>query len=327
MSQSSVNCSPKRPPKRFLKKGEGLKRFAAYKPPLPVSTSQLQRRQTFVKFKQDLKKSNPSYPDLPEDDSINLSTEVPKIAPPKIMHTPLRPMRTALGTSNFNSPYVVTPDFRGLNEITQKSFNRKVTFVQPPSAKKISFRKPATPSPVKSPVAQEESPPRRYNLRGSRKPSVNLIAPAKETKKSRRQAKAVVERHITPAKVPLIESDDTPLTETTLTPPSVIDTPVIETPVIDPRKSHEMPRVIESSPPTPGNMTLALERHIQQIEAALGELKRKIIPEAANTRIKKKTAREGPSVLTDSSIRSIYHTLVDDVAKLGSKFDEINLKR
>lgn len=90
--------SETQPPKKFLKKGEGLKRFAAYNPPLPVATNKCQRRQTFVKFKLDnqlKKQTSASFipPEILYNESINLSTEIPKIAPPKIMHTPVRPVR------------------------------------------------------------------------------------------------------------------------------------------------------------------------------------------------------------------------------------------
>lgn len=93
------------PPKRFLRKGEGLKRFAAYKPPLPGTVKKVERRQTFVRFRMDQAKTitrrEPAHfipPEILNDDSINLSTEIPKIAPPKIIHTPIRPSRHALGT-------------------------------------------------------------------------------------------------------------------------------------------------------------------------------------------------------------------------------------
>lgn len=101
LSQNS-NC----PPKRFLRKGEGLKRFAAYKPPLPTTVKKVERRRTFVKFnldvhnKANVKREPPLHflpPEILNDDSINLSTEIPKIAPPKIIHTPIRPNRNALG--------------------------------------------------------------------------------------------------------------------------------------------------------------------------------------------------------------------------------------
>lgn len=194
MSQQNIMVTPGQP-KRFLKKGEGLKRFAAYKPPLPASTNKIQRRQTFVKFKHEsrTKNLNSIYPDLPSDDSINLSTEIPKIPPPKIMHTPIRPNRTALGPLvNFstNTP-LMTPTLRE-SESCERQFTRKVAFIQPTNEKKISFegfRRPATPSPHPSPVTLPPegqssnddvsptssspvdviTPPKRYNLRGARR--------------------------------------------------------------------------------------------------------------------------------------------------------------
>lgn len=84
-----------RTPKKFLKKGEGLKRFAAYKPPLPKVTAK-KIRQTIVKFdlKNNYSEEKSCYlPDILLDDSKNLSMEVPPIPPPKIVHTPMRPTR------------------------------------------------------------------------------------------------------------------------------------------------------------------------------------------------------------------------------------------
>jgi hypothetical protein len=101
MSQDQNEVINTGPPKRFLRKGEGLKRFAAYKPPLPTTAKKAERRQTFVRFRLDTNKSNTKRepplhfipPEILNDDSINLSTEIPKIAPPKIIHTPVRPNR------------------------------------------------------------------------------------------------------------------------------------------------------------------------------------------------------------------------------------------
>lgn len=105
MSQDQNGVIQAGPPKRFLRKGEGLKRFAAYKPPLPATAKKVERRQTFVRFKLDrssaiVTKETVHFipPEILNDDSINLSTEIPKIAPPKIIHTPIRPNRNALGT-------------------------------------------------------------------------------------------------------------------------------------------------------------------------------------------------------------------------------------
>lgn len=100
--------------RRFLKKGEGLKRFAAYKAPLPTTVKKMERRKTFVKFnlvnqsKMKSSQDSPLHflpPEILNDDSINLSTEIPVIPPPKIMHTPVRPKRQALVTmTNLSSP-------------------------------------------------------------------------------------------------------------------------------------------------------------------------------------------------------------------------------
>jgi len=259
--QSIVTCSG--PPKKFLKKGEGLKRFAAYKPPPPVSTNKFQRRQTFVKFKLDnrIKPSHFIDPELLSNESINLSTEIPKIAPPKIMHTPVRPNRQALGAlkpSAFNcyasrnhrsdqNP-IKSPSMRDRASLTQRpsnsdrlelfeatyqeagvkndrSITRKIVSVQTGNPDRMisfdGFRKPLTPDAQQTPppvvqldptepnqnihstIKQEETAPRRYNLRGSRKtnsesmnkPEVK-VTQRKEPKRTKRQLKAVVERHI-----------------------------------------------------------------------------------------------------------------------------------
>lgn len=243
------------PPKKFLKKGEGLKRFAAYRPPLPLSTNKMfQRRQTFVKFKLhsnnkggDTESDTSSFPysDILSNESINLSTEIPKMAPPKIMHTPIRPDRKALGAlrpSNFNSQYDTATSEELNYPMHEKNIVRKLSSVQPAAMNKMisfnGFRKPHTPGPCitppsSSPVAQarliKEAPKlerkskatlnfpqasednvrelKRYNLRGSRKPANdntqvkndNTTTQKKEPRKTRRQMKAVVERHISPA--------------------------------------------------------------------------------------------------------------------------------
>ena len=76
-----------------------------------------ERRQTFVRFRFDESKNlntkrepaNFIPLEILNDDSINLSTEIPKIAPPKIIHTPIRPNRQALGTIlNGNSMFSST---------------------------------------------------------------------------------------------------------------------------------------------------------------------------------------------------------------------------
>lgn len=123
MSQSSTEGTYGQP-KSFLKKGEGLKRFAAYKPPLPkvnlnISDDKNQRRQTFVKFKLEhmLSKENQDnfkHPNILNDKNINLATEIPKIPPPKILHTPVKPTRQALGgikPSLLNSQTPYQPPF------------------------------------------------------------------------------------------------------------------------------------------------------------------------------------------------------------------------
>lgn len=118
--QNEVTCTG--PPRRFLRKGEGLKRFAAYKPPLPSTVKKVERRQTFVRFKMDLNKSSverePAHfipPEILNDDSINLSTEIPKIAPPKIMHTPIRPNRQPLSTIRPNGQTIDPPSSPSLS--------------------------------------------------------------------------------------------------------------------------------------------------------------------------------------------------------------------
>lgn len=118
-------------PKKFLKKGEGLRRFAAYNPLPPMTTKKEDhRRKTFVKFKIDT-----FYPDILNDESLNLSTEIPTIPPPKIIHTPIKPSRQALGAYNYNEERV---------------------------PQQIAPKKPEEPKP-------EPAPSKRYNLRGGRK--------------------------------------------------------------------------------------------------------------------------------------------------------------
>lgn len=143
--QQSQNAPCPRPPKKFLRKGEGLKRFAAYKPPLPIiSNNKFQRRQTFVKFKL-------GYVDLLPDDSVNLSTEVPKIAPPKIMHTPMRPNRQALGT-------IRSTNLESQNQIcaAPKRYNLRIRDTQP-TTKTKEIRRPKRQ--VKAIVERHISPP------------------------------------------------------------------------------------------------------------------------------------------------------------------------
>lgn len=177
MSQQSLS-SPQERPKKFLKKGEGLKRFAAYRPPLPKSTIKANRRQTFsrtVKFDS----KSPTIagffdPVQYGEDVDNLSTEIPKVAPPKIMHTPIRPNRSALGpinSSQFNYSNYTTPmkDYfnspsknlgsLGPNDfLNEKNLTRKVTQVQPRVNRKISyegFRRPSTPKVLAKSEKQE----------------------------------------------------------------------------------------------------------------------------------------------------------------------------
>lgn len=400
MSQPSITATPGQP-KRFLKKGEGLKRFAAYKPPLPVSTNKAVRRQTFVKFKLESKSKNTNsiYPDLPSDDSINLSTEIPRIPPPKIMHTPIRPNRTALGplaTPNTNTPFITTPTLRGYGVEHERNFTRKVTFIQPSDEKRISFegfRRPNTPSPHQSPVTQQletqsseeyvspksnepmdvTTPPKRYNLRGSRKTACNTamstVAPTKvQSKKPRRQMRAVVERHITP---PSESTEQQPVTESelednmssllrkieerkaSLEEDATSDTD-LNTPLEDAvAEDHTTPINInclrvtptfDLSTPSPGSCILALGQHIQRIEDTVNELKRKtenctcgaglaVVEQATSGRATRKTTRAKanretrPSAETDKSTPRILNALVDEVAQLKSKFDEINIRR
>lgn len=132
LEQNYINNEP---PRRFLKKGEGLKRFAAYKPPLPTTTKKpIERRQTFVRFRLDQNKlkTNPVAhfipPEILNDDSINLSTEIPKIAPPKIIHTPIRPNRHALGTlTNESHLFTDTKIDRNIDSLYKKIEEKKVS--------------------------------------------------------------------------------------------------------------------------------------------------------------------------------------------------------
>lgn len=199
-----MSVSPSNPPKKFLKKGEGLKRFAAYNPPLPTTSKKVgQRRKTFVKFKLDT-----FYPDILNDESINLSTEIPKIAPPKIIHTPIKPSRQALGAYNYSdsrsSSVTSEPcpstddenDFKDLEEAATKSvfcersniegqdtdnlhdraLTRKITSIRTNTQKMISFhglRKSdvTTPPEKAAPVAPPNAPTRTGQLSKDVEPS------------------------------------------------------------------------------------------------------------------------------------------------------------
>lgn len=117
--------------RNFLRRGEGLKRFGEYNPPLPTTLKKVERRKTFVKFAEP-KDTLKFLPKEIFEDSINLSTEIPKIAPPKIIHTPLRPKRHALGTIinqdssiNFDTP---TPPPK--NNTCVSSMSRRISSIQ-----------------------------------------------------------------------------------------------------------------------------------------------------------------------------------------------------
>lgn len=212
MSQESIINECKQP-KKFLKKGEGLKRFAAFKPPLPVTGRKSERRQTFVKFKLD----NNIYSKILDDDSINLSTEIPKIPPPKIMHTPIRPrthIHGALRPIPFNVPedsmeqQFATPPHSLSPPLPALAKHQKLTKSQTLVDSAVSLKTNTTATTrQKSARHREQSEQgnnvetKRYNLRGSRKqtPESNSTQQPKDAKKTigrARKIKAVVERHV-----------------------------------------------------------------------------------------------------------------------------------
>lgn len=171
---SEPNSCSTGPPKKFLKKGEGLKRFAAFKPPIPVTAHKVERRQTYVKFKLDnsgTKKSPDSHflhPDILDDESINLSTEVPKIAPPKIMHTPVRPQHGK------NNNHFLRPNTPPLSSRAPPPRSPSPPTPSPP---------PASPSPPRQPLqAKKISPP---NPPSSPEALTQPIQPARVTRSTK----------------------------------------------------------------------------------------------------------------------------------------------
>lgn len=410
LHSSSLTCSC--PPKKFLKKGEGLKRFAAYKPPLPMTASKLGRRQTFVKFKLH-DKNQPTFipPQILNDESINLSTEIPKIAPPKIMHTPIRPNRQALGAirpatlnvcDEYDSDehYFATPhtyprghenglstdnaksttdssDKRMPQALLEKNLSRKIATITPTGPNKMisfnGFRKPATPSPrpspspvaqppKASPVSRSKEPARRYNLRGGKKAGGDEPPVQKrETRRAKRQIKAIVERHISPhhsehehedqEKIPeysesqikgnidnllhriekrkeALEEDRSPIN-------------------IQPAKVAANLRVSDLSSPSPGNCILALGLQIQQIESTVNELRERIKncecgkllspSEAPSKKSTRKTTRSKASTTSTTTRPSAYADnnttpkiltcLVEEVSQLKARLDEMSLRQ
>lgn len=434
MSQSSTNTSPHSsitcscPPKKFLKKGEGLKRFAAYRPPLPMTASKLGRRQTFVKFKlhEDTKINQPSFipPEILNDESINLSTEIPKIAPPKIMHTPIRPNRLALGAlrptafnvhdydsdenmfatplsyprghENGSSTELISskqsqsgPIDKVPQALLEKNLSRKIATITPKGPSKMisfnGFRKPKTPSPrstpppvaqpVKenfvresikpAPVAILKGPTRRYNLRGSRKPAADedngddaciKDTLKREPRRTKRQIKAIVERHISPPSKQCVQQQECVVEIPQLSESQIkgnIDNLLhrIEkkketleegcTQAIHPIKGPSL-RVSDLSSPSPGNCISALGQQIQQIQSTVNELKERMKncrcgnllspSEAPSKRPTRKTTRSKaneqtrPSAYADNSTPKILSCLVDEVSQLKARLDEMSLR-
>lgn len=416
MSQSS-NTSPHSsitsscPPKKFLKKGEGLKRFAAYKPPPPMTATKLGRRQTFVKFKlHDRNQSSFIPPELLNDESINLSTEIPKIAPPKIMHTPIRPNRQALGalrptTLNFydydsdehmfdrtpqeyprgheNGTTIDCPrslDAKVPKAIIEKNLSRKVATITPKDPNKMisfhGFRKPATPSPLPAPqpVAQPvrtevraspgtkpNEPSRRYNLRGSRKAlagddEVGKDVQKRETRRTKRQIKAIVERHISPPPKKISHeqesSEEAPKFSESQIKKNIdnllqkierkkesleeASEPISAHPIIGTTM-----RVSDLSTPSPGNCILALGLQIQQIESTVNELQERMKncecgcmfspSEAPSKRFTRKTTRSKandktrPSANADNTTPKLLTCLLDEMTQLRARVDEMTL--
>lgn len=357
MSQESLTCSK---PKKFLKKGEGLKRFAAYNPPLPLTAHK--KRETFVKFNLE----NNIYAEILKNDSINLSTEIPKIPPPKIMHTPVRPISRTLGAlraipfnvqggqDEFLAPL---PPPRKTNSppiptLAKRSGNCK-------AATKTSETREILAEKVARAQELEPKEPKRYNLRGSRRANTNNEEePQKEAKRTgRRKLRAVVERHVgvaTPVEqsqptntigsesqingeldhlLKKIEDKKTSMAEMTN---SDHDDQTDHDSV---RSSLPTNRTYDLSTSSPKVCLHELGQQIQQIQATANELKDRIryhergvptsVEHAPTTRSSRRAiTHPKPSVGSTLTLDSdIICNLLDGIAVLSEKFDNINLRK
>lgn len=310
------------PPRKFLKKGEGLKRFAAYRPPLPFSANKFQRRQTFVKFNLDQNKlkeyeSNFLHPDILTNDSINLSTEIPKIAPPKIMHTPVRPDRRPLAALK-------------------------------PSPKRYNLRRGRKPDIENEPqpVQIKDQPKRgRRQLKAVVERHITLNKkPEQAEEKTETQINGNIDtllRKIEAKKSSLGPADDE---RENLERLSDDDGECSEEDQLTPVKSkHNDQRVVKQtvqfdlSTPSPGSCILALGRQIRQIQSTVNELKQKIEScecgsinqklSAPTSKSSRKATRRRPSADADNTPPTILNCLIDEISQLRARFDEINLKK
>lgn len=354
MSESSQNNVPG-PPKRFLKKGEGLKRFAAYKPPLPLSGNKMQRRQTFVKFKLDNKKDDPHLfpPKNLFDESVDLYTEVPKVAPPKIMRTPLKPLKQSLFMNHNNKTSNTA------NDITNNNANNIATKI----ANNINTKN----------EQPDDDSPLRYNLRRSRRKVATIthpIAEKKEPRRSRRQMKAVVERHISPPppcneeaetvnKSSDIDSKIDHLMEKIEQKKTLLDYKISDSDenqeddieeesnqdtLSQQNSNQNCHQVFDLSTPSPGTILLAFGKHLQEIQNTVNELKNKIdsieitssnkAPQPSKSSRKASRTKQGncnnskinrPSANADNLTPRKIENLRDRVAHLGAWFEEMNI--
>lgn len=263
MSQDQSNVSNgtlNGQPKRFLKKGEGLKRFAAYKPPPPTTTTKTQRRQTFVRFKLDNKlKRDQHYlhPDILLDDSINLSTEIPKIAPPKIMHTPIRPNhRLALGTLNPQESQNIISDSQingNIDNLLKKIQERKSSLEKEERNEAFLFASPTMSNQGNDKNIEDVKNNIRSDSSGSDGDDRdNYDEGASELSDS-------VPQRVTKAKSTAQQKLKRPQRK-----PTVVD------------KQSQVSPTFDLSTPAPGNCIIALGRQIQQIQETVNELKEKI---------------------------------------------------
>lgn len=289
-------------PKKFLKKGEGLKRFAAYNPAPPTTVKKVGRRKTFVKFKLD-----EFHPELFANDSINLSTEIPKIAPPKIIHTPVktRPAQT-FGNINeyedFNDEQDSDHDHN--QQLDAGSMHESVAvteenYIGDEESEIKEEQEDVSGQPSNIPVKTEKDG-RRYNLRGIKKRD-DLNEPSKEElpkapKKTRRKA-------------------------------------VVETSQARPKDMNTIARHIQLIQSTVIELKENILREqpadrIQQVACAASIVK----PTKRRSRIPKKSITklpETPQPLERSeSINSeLITTLVNEIENLKATFDEINTKK
>lgn len=249
-------------PKKFLKKGEGLKRFAAYNPPLPTTTKKChQRRKTFVKFKLDN-----FYPDILNDESINLSTEIPKIPPPKIIHTPIKPSRQALGAHNYNdskseqSPNIDPPS-RRYNTRARKALSENV-----PSCE-TTKREPKTRRKLKAVVERYERLPATDG-----NPTNTPAAESGTTELTESQISGNIDDLLEKvAKMKAILGDKELNNSLDQSDEEASDGSHEADRLDAPQKTNQVH--FDLSTPQPGSYILALGQQIQQIESTVNELK------------------------------------------------------